>query len=40
MQLFSTYVYIVVGKTSIITKFMYDNFEEAYQVIAPLCMCA
>lgn len=25
-------VFILVGKTSIITKFMYDSFDETYQV--------
>lgn len=25
-------VFIAVGKTSIITKFMYDSFDETYQV--------
>ena len=24
----------IVGKTSIITKFMYDSFDETYQVLA------
>lgn len=31
--------FLAVGKTSLITRFMYDSFDNTYQVGATVCLC-